>query len=276
MKLRKITIIRIILYFALAIAMVFVLTSCRQDLTELYNDVNPAVVWIGAELGPNDYEYYDDYELYNRRIKWQGSGFIISSDGLVATAGHVVEDTETFQLMFSDGRKGRAEFAYREDSKYCDAGFVQITWIERKEGLRILEWLNPKVLIDLIWDGTLPPASIKNLPYVKFADKIEIAEELVIVGYPWGLQPSSTITQGIVAALDRDIPFFGEKFMLHTDTASWPGNSGSAVFNLNGDVVGILVGGMYGCDNYSLCTPAKLVKLALDKYLANEAMKEAK
>ena len=275
MKSKAMTTIRIALWSAIIFVLVLAVCSCRQSLPELYKDVNPAVVWVGAEIGLDDYEYYD-MQWEGKDIKWQGSGFIISSDGLIATAGHVVENTETFQLMFSDGRKGKARFVYKEDSKYCDAGFIQITWIERKEGLRILEWLNPKVLIDLFWDNKLPPVPVKNFSYVKFADKIEIAEELIIVGYPWGLQPSSTITQGIVAALNRDIPFFGEKFMLHTDTASWPGNSGSAVFNMDGDVVGILVGGRYGCDNYSLYTPAKLVELALDKYKANEAMKEAK
>lgn len=266
-------IIRIVLWSALAIAGVFLLCSCRQDLTELYDDVNPAVLWIGAEIGPNDYEYYEDYDLYEQGIKWQGSGFLISSDGLIATAGHVVENTETFQLRFSDGRKGRARFAYKEDSKYCDVGFIQITWIE---GVRGWRYLIPKNFINWLLGNKHPLQPIKYLPYVNLTSKIEIAEELIIIGYPWGLQPSSTITQGIVAALGRDIPFFGTKFMLHTDTASWPGNSGSAVFNMDGDVVGILVGGMYGCDNYSLCTPAKFVELALDKYKANEAMKEAK
>lgn len=275
MKLKTMMIIRIVLWSALLIAGVFILCSCRQDLTELYNDVNPSIVWIGAELGPNDYEYYDDYKEYEQGIKWQGSGFIINSDGLIATAGHMVENTETFQLVFSDGRKGKANFAYMEDSEYCDVDFIQITWIER-EGFHILEYLNPTKVINYIIDRELPTEPIKNLPYVKFADKIEIAEIVIIVGYPWGLQPTSTITQGIVSALERDVPFFGTKFMIHTDTASWPGNSGSPVFNLNRDVVGILVGGRYGCDNYSLVTPSYLVELALNKYEANEAMRETK
>jgi len=256
MKQKTMRVIRIVLWSAIIFVLILALCSCQKDLPELYKNVNPAIVWIGTD-------------------EWQGTGFLISSDGLIATAGHVA-DAWNFKIKFSDGRQGRARFAYIEDSDICDVGFIQITWIERKEGLQFWEWLNLKVLIELIWDGTLPPAPIKNLPCVEFANEIEMAEEVVIVGYPWGLQPSSTITQGIVAALNRDIPFFGEKFMLHTDTASWPGNSGSPVFNMNGDVVGILVGGMYGCDNYSLVTPAKLVELALDKYKAEKAMKGAR
>jgi len=268
--------IRIILYSALIIVFLLILCSCRPNLLKLYKEVNPAVVWVGAEIGPDDSEYYYDYSLYERNIKWQGTGFIINSNGLIATAGHIVEDTKTFQLRFSDGRKGKAKFAYQEDLDVCDVGFIQVTWIERKEGFRILEWLNPKVLIDLIWNNKLPPEPVKNLPCVDLASEVEIAEEVIIVGYPLRLQSSSTITQGIVSALNRNIPFFGEKFMLHTDTASWPGNSGSAVFNMDGDVVGILVGGIYGCDNYSLCTPAKIVKAALVKYQAIKALEELK
>lgn len=245
----------------------------ESKLLRLYNKVSPAVVWIGAEYSDNDYYHYEAWE--QNTIKWQGTGFLINSDGLIATAGHVVEYTNTFQLRFNDGRKGRAKFAYMEDSDTCDVGLIQITWIE-SDGFHILEYLNPTEVFNYIIDNELPTEQIKNFSHVKLTSEIEIAEKVVIVGYPWGLQIGSTITQGIVAALNRDVPFFGEKFMLHTDTSSWPGNSGSAVFNLDGDVVGILVGGAYGADNYSLCVPAHLVKLALNKYEANEAMKEAK
>jgi len=248
-------------------------TLMPKGLERLYNRVNPAVVWIGAELGPNDTEYYDDYNEYKNGIKWQGSGFVISSDGLIATAGHVVDNTKTFQLMFSDGRTGKAEFAYQENSSNCDAGFIQITSIG---GCRLWRYLIPENFINWLLNNEHPVQPIKNLPYVSLTPKVKIAEKLAIVGYPWGWHPTSTITQGIVAALDRDIDFFGEKFMFHTDTASWPGNSGSAVFNMDGDVVGILVGGMRGSDNYSLCTPAKVVILALNKYRAEKAMEEAK
>jgi len=123
-------------------------------------------------------------------------------------------------------------------------------------------------------NNIIPEESIKNLPYVSFADEVRIAEEVIIVGYPWGLQQGSTVTQGIVSALNRNIPFFGEKFMTHTDTASWPGNSGSPVFNMSGDVVGILVGGVWNADNYSLCTPTKIVQAVLAKYQAQKALEE--
>lgn len=248
--------------------------NSRSGLPGLFKNVSPAVVWIGAELGPNDYEYYGDYELYRRRLKWQGTGFIISSDGLIATAGHIVENTKTFQLVFNDGRQGKARFVYREDSSLCDFGLIQVTWIQRK-GFHILEWLNPKMIVDLIWSGTVPPEPIKNLPYVKFEDEYEIGDELVIIGYPWGLQKGSTLTHGIVSAVDRNIPFFGKKFVLHTDTPSWPGNSGSPVFNINGDVIGILIGGRRGWDNYSLCTPAAIAELSLVKYKAIKALEKA-
>jgi serine protease Do len=253
----------------LVFASLFCWYSFRSNLPELFKSVSPAVVWIGAEYGPNDYEYYGYDGVHKGKIKRQGTGFLISEDGLIATAGHVVKDTETFQLVFSDGTKGRARFAYAEDSDTADVGFIQVTWIQRK-GFHILDAISY-----IVWDKIPISTPIKNLPYLKFDTKVKLAEELIIVGYPWGLQKGVTVTQGIVSALDRNIPFFGEKFMLHTDTASWPGNSGSPVIDMDGEVVGILVGVMYGADNFSLCTPAKIVVLALNKYKAITAMEEA-
>lgn len=283
---KTMTIIRIVLYIAIGTVLLLALCSCQTKLPKLYEKVSPAVVWIGAEYSETTYYELTFWEkifgnkpkIKHRRgaIKWQGSGFIISPDGLVATAGHVVENTETFQLVFSDGRWGRAIFVYREDSTICDVGFIQITWIQRKGGFHILEWLSPKVIIDFLITNVVPEEPIKNLPYVNFTSDVELAEEVAIIGYPWGLQDGLTITQGIVSAINRNVPFFGEKLMLHTDAASWPGNSGSPVFNLEGKVIGILVGGIWNADNYSLCTPAKIVMACLEKYKAQKALEELK
>jgi len=260
-------------FIILVVCLFLIYPISNPNLSEIYKKVNPAVVWIGAETGENDTEYYNDYSLYEQGIKWQGSGFVISPDGLIVTAGHVVEDTKTFQLVFSDGKKGMGVFAYRENPETADVGFIQIVSIDRVSYWRLF---NPVNFVNWLMSNEIPLKPIKNLPYVKLTDRVKIAEEVVIVGYPWGLQKSSTIAQGIISALNRDIPFFGKKFMIHTDTSSWPGNSGSPVFNMNGKVVGILVGGVYEYDNFSLCTPGKIVILALNKYKAEKAMKEAK
>lgn len=249
---------RLILFVAIAfvyILSIFGLHLPQNNLSKLFEKASPAVVWIGTD-------------------EWQGTGFLINSDGLIATAGHVA-DAWDFNIEFSDGRRGRAKYVYMESPETCDVGFIQITSIERDD-LHILEWLNLKVWIDILWNNCVPPEPIKGLPYLKFDTKVKIGEQLAIIGYPWGYQKGLTLTQGIVAALDRDISFFGEKLLIHTDSASWPGNSGSPVIDMDGEVVGILVGGRYGCDNYSLITRAKIVELALEKYKAKEAMEKCR
>jgi len=254
MKLKTMMIVRIVLWSVLAIAGVLILCSCRQNLTKLYNDVNPAVVWIGTD-------------------EWQGTGFLISSDGLIATAGHVA-DAYNFKIKFSDGRRGTAKYLYIEDMDVCDVGFIQITSIERDD-FHILEWFNPVNIINLFWNNELPSEPIKNLPYLKFDTKTEIGESIVILGYPWGLNKTISMTSGIVAASEHNwYPYL--KLSLFADVASYPGNSGSPVIDMDGEVIGILVSGPYENESYSMCTPAKLVILALNKYKAEKAMKGAK
>ncbi len=206
----------------------------ESDLPRLYKQVSPAVVWIGAE---------DDW---SGEQKWQGTGFFVTPN-LIATAGHVVEDTESFEVMFSDGTRAKADFVHMESLDRCDVGFIRLRSEHRKDR-----------------------------PYFRFDTKIEIGEDLIILGYPWGLNNGITLTQGVVSLLGRDELFFGTKLVLHTDTASWPGNSGSPVVDMDGECVGILIGGVYECDNFSIVTPARLVELAMQKAIAEIGLREAR
>jgi len=213
------------------------------DLPKLYKQVSPAVVWIGAKID----EYYTGIDDWNYTIKWQGSGFLVSEDGLIATAGHICEDTQVFEVQFQDGSRVIADFVHAEDMENSDVGFIRL----RSE-------------------------HHKDRPYLKIDTEVEPGESVVILGHPWGLNKGIAITQGIIALSNRDESFFGTKLLLHTDVASYPGNSGSAVIDMDGEVVGILIGGMYGADNFSICTTGKILELALVKCRAFEAMEEAK
>ena len=215
----------------------------QVDLSRLYGKTSPAVVWIGAKI--DDYCIGEDPHQYT--IKWQGSGFLVSADGLIATAGHVVEDTESFEVMFQDGTRIMADFVHMENMGTCDVGFIK---------------LRDKLA--------------KDLPYFKFDTEIKIGEDIVILGYPWGLNNGIAMTKGIVSLFNRDEPFFGTKLVVHVDAASYPGNSGSPVVDMDGECIGILIGGVYECDNFSIVTSAKLVKIAMCKALAKIAMGKVK
>jgi len=212
------------------------------SLPKLYREVSPAVVWIGAEYD----EYYPEEDVYGHGIKWQGSGFLVSEDGLIATAGHVCENTEVFEVVFSDGSRAIADFIHMENMDRCDVGFVQI----RSADLR------------------------KKRPYLNLDTEVKIGEDLIILGYPWGLNNGVALTKGVVSLHNRSEPFFGVKLVIHADPASYPGNSGSAVIDMDGECVGILIGGAYGCDNFSIITPAKLIELAMQKALAEIGLRE--
>ena len=222
-----------------------------NDLPKLYKQTSPAVVWIGAEYSDNEFCNADWYEISERdkdipiTVKWQGTGFFVSADGLIATAGHMVKNTKTFIVQFQDGSRTYADFVHMEKMERCDVGFIKLR-------------------------------SDTKRPYFTLDAKFEIGESLIILGYPWGLNNGIALTQGVVSLVGRSEPFFGIKLVMQTDTASWPGNSGSPVVNMDGECVGILIGGMRGYDSFSIITPARLVELAMQKAIAEIGLREAK
>ena len=213
------------------------------SLPKLYNQVSPAVVWIGAE---GDTEYYPEDDYNAKSIKWQGTGFFVTPN-LIATAGHVVENTESFEVMFSDGTRAKADYVHMESMDRSDVGFIQLRSEYRKDR-----------------------------PYLDLDVKVNIGEDLVILGYPWGLNNGVALTKGVMSLPNRSAPFFGIKLVMQTDTASWPGNSGSPVVDMDGECVGILIGGMRGYDSFSIVTPAQLVKFAMQKALAEIGLRDAR
>ena len=221
------------------------------DLPKLYRQTSPAVVWIGAEYSNDEFTSADWYEISERNkdipitVKWQGTGFFVSENGLIATAGHIVEDTKTFIVQFQNGSRTYADFVCMENMERCDVGFIKLR-------------------------------SDTKRPYFRFDTKVEIGESLIILGYPWGLNNGIALTQGAMSLVGRSEPFFGVKLVIQVDAASWPGNSGSPVVDMDGECVGILIGGMRGADNFSIVTPARLVELAMQKALAEIGLREAK
>lgn len=206
----------------------------EPHLPTLYKQTSPAVVWIGAE------------DEWSGEVKWEGTGFFVTPN-LIATAGHVVKDTESFEVMFSDGTRAKADFVHMESLDRCDVGFIVLRSEHRKDR-----------------------------PYFNLDTEIEIGENLIILGYPWGLNNGIALTQGVVCLSNRSEPFFGVKLVVQTDVASYPGNSGSPVIDMDGECVGILIGGAWGCDNFSIVTPVRLVELAMQKALAEIGLREAK
>ena len=132
-----------------------------------------------------------------------GSGFILSSDGLVMTNAHVVDGADEVMVTLTDKREYKAKIMGAD--KRSDVAVLKI-------------------------DAT-------GLPAVKIGDsnRLRVGEWVVAIGSPFGLE--STVTAGIVSAKQRDTGDFLP--LIQTDVAINPGNSGGPLINLRGEVVGI-------------------------------------
>ncbi|MEO7114506.1 MAG: Do family serine endopeptidase [Caldimonas sp.] len=138
-------------------------------------------------------------------FKGLGSGFIISSDGLILTNAHVVREAKDVTVKLSDRREFPA-----------------------------------KVLgIDTATDIAVLKIDAKNLPVVRLGDPktLEVGDPVLAIGAPYGLE--QTATSGIVSAKGRSLPGDAVVPFIQTDAAVNPGNSGGPLFDGTGSVVGI-------------------------------------
>jgi serine protease Do len=138
-----------------------------------------------------------------------GSGVIISSDGYIVTNNHVVDDAVNVEVILDDNRKFTAKVIGRDPN--TDIALVKI---------------DAKDLPTLIWGNS---------------DALKLGEWVLAVGNPFNL--TSTVTAGIVSAKSRSIGIMSGQMPLEsfiqTDAAVNPGNSGGALVNSLGDLVGI-------------------------------------
>ncbi|WP_343732349.1 DegQ family serine endoprotease [Duganella sp.] len=133
-----------------------------------------------------------------------GSGFIISSDGIILTNAHVVRDASEVVVKLTDRREFRAKVLGSDPQS--DVAVLKI--------------------------------DAKNLPVVPLArnNDLKVGEWVLAIGSPYGLD--NTVTAGVVSAKGRTLPDGNVPF-IQTDVAVNPGNSGGPLFNTRGEVVGI-------------------------------------
>jgi serine protease Do len=139
----------------------------------------------------------------NEPFRSQGSGFIISSDGLIMTNAHVVREAKEVTIKLSDRREFKA-----------------------------------KVLgTDTSTDITVLRVDVKNLPVVRLGDshQLQVGDPVLAIGSPFGFEQSAT--QGIVSAKGRALPGDTSVPFIQTDAAVNPGNSGGPLFDSSGAVV---------------------------------------
>lgn len=178
----------------------------------------------------------DDFFGYgsSRPKNGSGSGVIMSEDGYIITNNHVVGFADNIKVTLENGKEYKAE----------------------------------KVGVDPITDLAVVKIEARNLPTIEYgdSDKIEIGEWVLAVGNPFSYL-TSTVTAGIVSAKGRDLDLIegGQSIVefIQTDAAVNPGNSGGALVNTDGELIGINTAiatptGVYA--GYSFAIPSNLVK----------------
>jgi serine protease Do len=193
--------------------------------------------------GQSDNPFLDYfYGNRNRRpqeVQGYGSGVIISPDGYIITNNHVVENSESIEVILSDNRTFTAKIIGRDPAS--DIALIKI--------------------------------SAENLPFIKYGDSdlLKVGEWVLAVGNPFNL--TSTVTAGIVSAKGRSLsdpdgtnPYRIESF-IQTDAALNMGNSGGALVNTKGLLVGITSMIMSRSGDFagnSFAIPVSIVKKVVD------------
>jgi len=210
------------------------------DFTEAANKSIHAVVYIMSEFNKKS-SVYDDYFSPNdfffrgmpQTIKASGSGVILSSDGYIVTNNHVVQEASKVTVTLNDKREYTAKVIGTDPS--TDLALLKID----ETGLQYLTYGN--------------------------SDEAKIGEWVLAVGNPFNL--TSTVTAGIISAKARDINILGSQTsiesFIQTDAAVNPGNSGGALVNTKGELIGVnaaiasRTGSYVG---YSFAIPVTIVK----------------
>ncbi|HJW57948.1 MAG TPA: DegQ family serine endoprotease [Burkholderiaceae bacterium] len=138
-------------------------------------------------------------------MRGQGSGFIVSPDGLILTNAHVVDGAQEVTVKLTDRREYRAKVLGAD--RQTDVAVIKI--------------------------------AAKDLPVVKIGDPAaaQVGEPVLAIGSPYGFE--NTATAGIISAKSRSLPEDTYVPFIQTDVAVNPGNSGGPLFNLKGEVIGI-------------------------------------
>ncbi len=206
-----------------------------------------AVVHIKTEIIATSNSYHDFFGPFKEYLHPYpdrknvytafGSGVIISSDGYIVTNNHVVNGSDKISVKFNDGQE-------------ADATIVG---------------LDPSTDLALI------KVEKQNLPFLDYgdSDELQVGDWVLAVGNPFNL--TSTVTAGIVSAKARNINILGSRSaiesFIQTDAAVNKGNSGGALVNTNGMLVGINAAiashtGVY--EGYSFAIPVNIVKKVVD------------
>lgn len=224
-------------------------TSQEKAVINVVKKASPAVVSViltkdipvFEQYWSSPFQMFPDYRQKGTEEQeiGGGTGFIISSDGMILTNKHVIsiEDVE-YTVVLSNGKKYSAEVLARDPSQ--DMAVLKI--------------------------------KAKNLPTLKLgdSDKIQVGQSVIAIGYALG-EFQNTVSVGVISGVGRSITagdlssLQTEKLqeLIQTDAAINSGNSGGPLLNLSGEVIGINTAMASGAENIGFSIPINSIKNAI-------------
>lgn len=233
--------------------------SDYPDFTYAAENAVEAVVYVEVTSKSPSSEYINPFFRYffgegigegSRERKGSGSGVIIREDGYIVTNHHVVDNATGVKVTLNNNKSYNATIIGTDSA--TDVALIKI--------------------------------DAKGLPALQFADsdKLRLGEWVLAIGSPLGEQLRSTITAGIVSAKGRSMSSSGEfkiESFIQTDAAVNPGNSGGALVNKKGELVGIntaIVSTTGSYSGYSFAVPSTIVHKVVADLIDFGSVKRAK
>ncbi len=210
-------------------------SSTNIDFTVAAEKTINSVVHVkntSVSSGPSSVWDYFNNNQNNRTRVGMGSGVIVSKDGYIITNNHVIEEATTIEITTNNNKSYTANLIGADE-----VADIAVLKIDSKE----------------------------TFPYIRFAnsDQTKIGEWVLAVGNPYNL--TSTVTAGIISAKSRDLNDYDSKnqSFIQTDAAVNSGNSGGALVNTSGDLIGIntaITSGTGGFVGYSFAVPSNVAR----------------
>lgn len=190
------------------------------DVSDIVKNVMPAIVQV-TNMSVEDVQSF--FGTYRKPTESAGSGIIVSEDNdyiYIATNNHVVSNSTSLTITFNDGKSVSAEVKGTDEDS--DLAVVSV----KKSDI-----------------STSTMNSIK-VATIGSSDNLSVGESAVVIGNALGYGQS--VTTGVISALDRKVSIQDDNGntisnkLIQTDAAVNPGNSGGALLNMKGEVVGIV------------------------------------
>ena len=231
------------------------------DFTYAAESAVDAVVFVKVTIKTQQQYYIDPFfkfffgdqlpQTQEREQQGSGSGVIIRGDGYIVTNNHVVQGATKVEVTLNNNKVYEAKV----------------------------------IGTDPVTDVALLKIEADGLPIVPFADsdQLRLGEWVLAIGSPLGEQLRGTITAGIVSAKGRSMPNYNGEFriesFIQTDAAVNPGNSGGALVNKKGELVGIntaIVSQTGSYSGYSFAVPSNIVKKVVGDLIDFGSVKRAR